>query len=59
MSISPQGQPMTLDERVEDILRRYPEGSPVYRAIERARPALRESVERTRQRLDGRSGQPM
>jgi putative nucleotidyltransferase with HDIG domain len=59
MTTGPAGQPMTLDERVEEVQRRYPPDDPVHRAIVRARPLLQAAIDRTRQRLDGRLGQPM
>jgi hypothetical protein len=59
MTIGPAGQPMTLDERISEIRRRYPPNDPVHRAIVRARPLLRAAVARTRARLDGRPTQPM
>jgi hypothetical protein len=59
MTTGPAGQPMTLNQRIEDVQRRYPPGDPVHRAIVRARPELQAAIDRTRQRLDGRLGQPM
>jgi hypothetical protein len=59
MTTGPAGQPMTLDQRVDEILRRYPPDDPVHRAIVRAQPLLQAAVERTWRRLNGRSGQPM
>ena len=59
MTTGPAGQPMTLDERIEEVQRRYPPDDPVHRAIVRARPELQAAIDRTRQRLDGRSAQPM
>ena len=38
MTTGPAGQPMTLDERIEEVQRRYPPSDPVHRAIVRARP---------------------
>jgi hypothetical protein len=59
MTTGPAGQPMTLDERIEEVQRRYPPADPVHRAIVHARPELQAAINRTRQRLDGRSAQPM
>ena len=59
MTTGPTGQPMTLAERIGEIQRRYPADDPVHRAIIRARPELQAAIDRTRQRLDGESGQPM
>ena len=36
MTTGPAGQPMSLDQRVDEVLRRYPAGDPVHRAIVRA-----------------------
>jgi hypothetical protein len=55
MTTGPAGQAMTLDERIEEVQRRYPPGDPVHRAIARARSELQAAVDRTRQRLDGGS----
>jgi hypothetical protein len=59
MTTGPAGQPISFEERIADILRRYPPDDPVHRAIARARPRLRAAVERTRRRLDGLANQPM
>jgi hypothetical protein len=59
MTTGPAGQPMTLDERISDIRRRYPPDDPVHRAIVRARPLLQAAIERTRVRLGVRPAQPM
>ena len=56
MTIGPAGQPMTLDERIEEIRRRYPPDDPVHRAIVRARPLLQAAIDRTQHRLDERVG---
>jgi putative nucleotidyltransferase with HDIG domain len=53
MTTGPTGQPMTLEQRIEEVQRRYPADDPVRRAIARARPLLQGAVDRTRQRLDG------
>jgi hypothetical protein len=59
MTTGPAGQPMTLDERISEIRRRYPPNDPVHRAIVRARPLLQAAVERTQARLDSRPAHPM
>ena len=59
MTTGPAGQPMTLEQRIEEVQRRYRSDNPVHRAIVRARPDLQAAINRTRQRLDGESAQPM
>jgi HD domain len=59
MTTGPVGQPMTLDERISDVQRRYPPDDPVPRAMVRARPLLQAAIDRTRHRLDGGRIQPM
>jgi putative nucleotidyltransferase with HDIG domain len=59
MTTGPAGQPMTLEQRIEEVQRRYRSDNPVHRAIVRARPELQAAIDRTRQRLDGESAQPM
>jgi hypothetical protein len=59
MTTGPAGQPMTLAQRIEEVQRRYRSDNPVHRAIVRARPLLQAAIDRTRQRLDGESAQPM
>jgi HD domain len=59
MTTGPAGQSMTLDQRIDEIQRRYPPDDPVHRAIVRARPLLQVAVERTRQRLDDGHAQPI
>jgi len=59
MTTGPVGQPMTLEQRIEEVQRRYPSNDPVHRAIVRAQPLLQAAIDRTRQRLDGRPAQPM
>ena len=59
MTTGPTGQSMTLDQRIEEVQRRYPSNDPVHRAIIRARPELQVAIDRTRQRLDGVPAQPM
>jgi hypothetical protein len=53
MTTGPAGQAMTLDERIEEVQRRYRFDDPVHRAIARACPELQAAIDRTRQRLDG------
>jgi hypothetical protein len=59
MTTGPTGQAMTLAQRIEEVQHRYPSNDPVHRAIVRARPELQAAIDRTRQRLDGVSAQPM
>lgn len=59
MTIGPAGQPMTLAERIGEVQRRYPPQDPVHRAIYRARPLLQAAINRTQERLDEGSAQPM
>jgi hypothetical protein len=59
MTTGPAGQPMILDQRIEEVQRRYPSYDPVHRAIVRARPLLQAAIDRTRERLDGGPAQPM
>jgi hypothetical protein len=54
MTTGPAGQPMTLEQRISDVQRRYRADDPVHRAIVRARPLLQAAIDRTRQRLAGR-----
>jgi putative nucleotidyltransferase with HDIG domain len=51
MTTSPKGSPIAADERISEILDRYPPESPVHRAVVRSRGYLIECVTRTRQRL--------
>jgi hypothetical protein len=59
MTTGPAGQPMTLDERIDEIRRRYPPDDPVPRAMVRARPLLQAAIDRTRRRLVDGPAQPM
>jgi putative nucleotidyltransferase with HDIG domain len=59
MTIGPAGQSMTLGERIGEVQRRYPPQDPVHRAIVRARPLLQAAINRTQERLDDGSAQPM
>jgi hypothetical protein len=61
MTTSPRGLPATFDERIAEILRRYPPDDPVRRAILAGRSDLAKSVEDTLARLrrqDAASAQP-
>ncbi|MFF0145971.1 metal dependent phosphohydrolase [Amycolatopsis sulphurea] len=51
LTTGPAGEPLTYDERIAEILHRYPAGSPVRRTWIKASPILKESVARTNSRL--------
>jgi hypothetical protein len=51
MTTSPRGLPVSFDERIAEILRRYPPDDPVHRAILAGRSDLAKSVESTLGRL--------
>lgn len=51
MTTSPTGQPVTVDERLAEILERYPPTDPVHRAIRESAPLLRAAVARVEARL--------
>jgi HD domain-containing protein len=53
MTTDPTGAHVSFEERIDDILARYPPSDPVGRAIRRARLELQGSVERTLQLLGG------
>jgi HD domain-containing protein len=59
MTTGPAGQPMSLDQRIQEVQRRYPPDDPVHRAIVWARPLLQAAIDRTRQLLDSGPVQPM
>jgi HD domain len=59
MTTGPTGQRVDLDERIVEILKRYPPDDPVHRAVSRSHPVLREAVDRTRARLTAVADQPM
>ena len=59
MTTGPAGQRVVLEERIAEILERYPPDDPVHRAISRSHPILREAVARTRARLVVVADQPM
>jgi predicted hydrolase (HD superfamily) len=51
MTTGPQGQPLAVEERIREILERYPKASPVRRANVRAAPIIAAAVERAEERL--------
>nr|WP_306305170.1 HD domain-containing protein [Pseudonocardia sp. N23] len=51
LTTGPAGERLTYDDRIAEILRRYPEGDPVHQAWLTAAPVLRESVQRAQARL--------
>jgi len=51
LTTGPQGRWMTFEERLAEILERYPVTSPVHRAMRIARPVLAAQVQRTMNRL--------
>jgi hypothetical protein len=53
MTTGPTGETMTVDERIAEILTRYPEGDPVHQAVAAAAPELRAAVARVQERLAG------
>ena len=55
LTTGPAGELLTYDERIAEILRRYPEEDPVHQAWLEAEPVLRESVRRAEARLEGGS----
>lgn len=56
MTTSPTGRPVTVDERLAEILERYPPTDPVHRAITESSEQLRAAVARVEARLG--VGQP-
>lgn len=44
LTVGPEGQPMTVDQRIAEILTRYAHEHPVHRAVQRSRGYLRESA---------------
>lgn len=48
---SPTGEEVDVEDRIAEILRRYPPGHPVHRAVMRSRPVLIESCRRAIGRL--------
>ncbi|PRX43851.1 hypothetical protein B0I33_11314 [Prauserella shujinwangii] len=53
LTTGPSGERLTYDERIAEILERYPPDHPVHRTWVKAAPILRECVERTEARLRG------
>ena len=51
LTIGPHGQRLTYDERLDEILTRYPADSVVHRAISRARPVLVVHLDRVNARV--------
>ncbi|MGD9525153.1 MAG: HD domain-containing protein [Pseudonocardia sp.] len=51
LTTGPSGEPLTYDERIAEILRRYPEDDPVHQAWLEAGQVLRESVRRAEARM--------
>jgi hypothetical protein len=51
MTVGPEGQRVTFEQRIAEILDRYPEDDPVHRAIMRARVELESAVRRAEARL--------
>jgi HD superfamily phosphodiesterase len=51
LTTGPQGQRFEYDQRLDEILTRYPATSVVHRAMSRARPVLVEHVDRVQTRL--------
>ncbi len=53
MTTGSDGVYVTFEKRLDDILTRYSPDDPVHRTMMRARPVLRESIDRTARRLAG------
>jgi putative nucleotidyltransferase with HDIG domain len=51
MTVGPEGKRVTLEQRISEILDRYPEDDPVHRAIVRARVELESAQRRAEARL--------
>jgi len=51
LTTGPDGAAVTVDERLAEILRRYPDGHVVHEAIEQSTPSLRGVADRVRARL--------
>jgi hypothetical protein len=51
MTVGPLGQRMSFEERLAEILNRYPESDPVHRAIVRGRADLEAAVRRAEARV--------
>lgn len=52
LTVGPNGERVSYDERILEILSRYPASDPVHRAWVVAAPVMRAAVERTERRLD-------
>ncbi|OQO93073.1 phosphohydrolase [Saccharomonospora piscinae] len=52
LTSGPSGERLTYDERIVEILKRYPPDDPVHRTWVKAAPILKECVVRTEERLD-------
>ena len=53
MTTGPRGEKLTYDERLTEIMARYDPDSIVGRAMVRAEPAIRASIDRTQRRMTG------
>jgi hypothetical protein len=51
LTTGPQGQEMTVDERLAEIMERYAPNDVVYRSIKNAEPELRRSIDAVELRL--------
>ena len=51
MTTSPDGEPVAAEDRIAEILSRYPEGDVVYAAVTKSAPDLLAAVERVHSRL--------
>ncbi|UJW33641.1 HD domain-containing protein [Saccharothrix sp. AJ9571] len=51
LTTGPSGERLTYDERIAEILKRYPPEDPVHRTWVKAAPILKEAVQRTEERL--------
>jgi hypothetical protein len=56
MTTGPAGERMSFEERIAEILDRYPADDPVNRAVIRSRPLLHEAIARTTRRLKTSAG---
>jgi hypothetical protein len=51
LTTSPEGEEIDADQRLAEILRRYPMDDPVHRAMTRSAPSLLAAAERVTRRL--------
>ncbi len=51
MTPGPQGMPGTVEERLAEVLQRYPPEHPVHRSVALAADGIRGAVERTERRM--------